>query len=365
MFLLRRQRQEYKLLQKGRSSRLDGDRIKLLNDLGFVWEAQRGGPRRGQKATVSVPDEPRARVGGFSDSVPHQASASAISRSESKSSSTVASVTLPSRQQAQSPGLASAVARSRAQDLQNAAVVAQYLEASRAANQPQFIQYAPSAGYQTQGLFAGFSQQGGMMFPNQATLADLSMLQQQQQQQHQRQQQAGLAWPLLYGAPPHAMAVPNITGSAGGILPNYMMNLNQQQQQQRAVAAAREAFVAAQDADDANLHRVEEAPKKSAKKARQKHQESQVVPKAKRPRRSATPPRGRSGKASAKSPAPTQSKAALPTPSKPQRQGETASATTQEEEKQRNVDEMFADAEEDEGSWTTTTEDEHKSGKND
>ena len=49
------QRQEYKLLQKGKSSRLTNDRIDLLNKVDFVWEAQRGGPRRKRKATVQVP----------------------------------------------------------------------------------------------------------------------------------------------------------------------------------------------------------------------------------------------------------------------------------------------------------------------
>ena len=50
------QRQEYKLLhQKGRSSRLTRDRIEMLNKVDFIWEAQRGGPKRRRKATVQVP----------------------------------------------------------------------------------------------------------------------------------------------------------------------------------------------------------------------------------------------------------------------------------------------------------------------
>lgn len=59
------QRQEYKLLQKGRSSRLTDDRIRQLNQVDFIWEAQRGGPRRKRKATVSVPAKanPIAGVG--------------------------------------------------------------------------------------------------------------------------------------------------------------------------------------------------------------------------------------------------------------------------------------------------------------
>jgi hypothetical protein len=53
------QRQEYKMLERGRSSRLTDDRIKLLNKVDFVWEAQRGGPKRKRKAAVSVPPEPK------------------------------------------------------------------------------------------------------------------------------------------------------------------------------------------------------------------------------------------------------------------------------------------------------------------
>jgi hypothetical protein len=53
------QRQEYKMMERGRSSRLTDDRIKLLNEVDFVWEAQRGGPRRKRKAAVSVPPEPK------------------------------------------------------------------------------------------------------------------------------------------------------------------------------------------------------------------------------------------------------------------------------------------------------------------
>lgn len=52
------QRQEYKLLQKGRSNRLTPERMRLLNEVGFIWEAQRGGPRRLKKARVSVPARP-------------------------------------------------------------------------------------------------------------------------------------------------------------------------------------------------------------------------------------------------------------------------------------------------------------------
>jgi len=40
------QRQEYKNLLKGKSSRLNEERIRLLNDVGFAWELQRGGRKR-------------------------------------------------------------------------------------------------------------------------------------------------------------------------------------------------------------------------------------------------------------------------------------------------------------------------------
>ena len=52
------QRQEYKLIQSGRQSRLSDDKIALLDDINFIWEAQRGGPRRQRKATVVVPSKP-------------------------------------------------------------------------------------------------------------------------------------------------------------------------------------------------------------------------------------------------------------------------------------------------------------------
>ena len=35
------QRQEWKQLKKGQFSRMTQERIKILNDVGFVWEAQR------------------------------------------------------------------------------------------------------------------------------------------------------------------------------------------------------------------------------------------------------------------------------------------------------------------------------------
>merc|ERR1712151_714526 len=52
------QRQEYKLLKRGkRSSTLNDERIKLLNCIGFVWVAQRGSPRKQRKAgRILVPE---------------------------------------------------------------------------------------------------------------------------------------------------------------------------------------------------------------------------------------------------------------------------------------------------------------------
>uniref|UniRef100_A0A6U3BNP0 Uncharacterized protein n=1 Tax=Entomoneis paludosa TaxID=265537 RepID=A0A6U3BNP0_9STRA len=44
-------------MQKGRSSRLTDEKIEMLNRVNFVWEAQRGGPRRKRKATVMVPEK--------------------------------------------------------------------------------------------------------------------------------------------------------------------------------------------------------------------------------------------------------------------------------------------------------------------
>lgn len=41
-----KQRQEYKLLQKGKASRLTQERINKLDEIGFVWEAKRGAPRQ-------------------------------------------------------------------------------------------------------------------------------------------------------------------------------------------------------------------------------------------------------------------------------------------------------------------------------
>lgn len=41
-----KQRQEYKLLQKGKASRLTDERIQKLKAIGFVWEAKRGAPRQ-------------------------------------------------------------------------------------------------------------------------------------------------------------------------------------------------------------------------------------------------------------------------------------------------------------------------------
>jgi Helicase associated domain len=45
-----KQRQEYKNLLRGRTTRLDENRIRLLNRVGFAWQLQRGGRRRQLKA---------------------------------------------------------------------------------------------------------------------------------------------------------------------------------------------------------------------------------------------------------------------------------------------------------------------------
>lgn len=49
------QRQEYKLMRDGRPSRLTDDRIRLLEKVGFVWEAQRGGPRKRKRPLSANP----------------------------------------------------------------------------------------------------------------------------------------------------------------------------------------------------------------------------------------------------------------------------------------------------------------------
>jgi hypothetical protein len=52
------QRQEYKNLIKGKTSRLNNKRVELLNSLGFAWELQRGGRRR--RLTVTKGSHPGA-----------------------------------------------------------------------------------------------------------------------------------------------------------------------------------------------------------------------------------------------------------------------------------------------------------------
>jgi hypothetical protein len=56
--LLLLQRQEYKNLIKGKTSRLNDKRVELLNSLGFAWELQRGGRRR--RLTVNKGSHPGA-----------------------------------------------------------------------------------------------------------------------------------------------------------------------------------------------------------------------------------------------------------------------------------------------------------------
>jgi hypothetical protein len=66
------QRQEYKLYRKGRRSRLTHERLEQLQKIDFVWEAQRGGPRKKHRATVAVPKKanPVNRVGPSSEQYP-------------------------------------------------------------------------------------------------------------------------------------------------------------------------------------------------------------------------------------------------------------------------------------------------------
>jgi hypothetical protein len=75
------QRQEYKLLRKGRSSRLTKDRIKLLDNIGFVWEAQRGGPRRRKSSNSAASSDSAsgARISQGSTSMANDAAAAAAS----------------------------------------------------------------------------------------------------------------------------------------------------------------------------------------------------------------------------------------------------------------------------------------------
>jgi len=51
------QRQEYKLKQRGEKNRLTDDRIAKLNRVKFVWEAQRGGPRRVRRSRAVAPGD--------------------------------------------------------------------------------------------------------------------------------------------------------------------------------------------------------------------------------------------------------------------------------------------------------------------
>lgn len=340
------------------------DRIKLLNDLGFVWEAQRGGPRRGQKATVSVPDEPRVRVGGFSDSTQHMISSS-TARPEPKSSKSTAVVASGPRQ-TPSAALSSAAARSHIQDMQDAAAVAQYLETSRATNQPQLMQFVPNR------FLGNYMPQ--VPFQGQPTLNELTMMQ---------RQHSGMGWPLMYGAAsPNMMAVPNITASAAGLgMQNPFMaaaaavNMNQQMaemanmNQRAAAASSQRAF---QDLADEGSSAVESVSKKPAskKRSRQRSHDSESTKSRKsrdesgseRAAKAATV-KGRSsssskGRGSEK--APPRSKV-LPTKSGTVSKPQDTAGTAASEQKDGNEG-VFDDAEEEAVSCTTTTEDEVKTG---
>ena len=47
------QRQEWKLYRSSKQSRLSDEKISMLNSIGFVWEAQRGGARKRKTCTAS------------------------------------------------------------------------------------------------------------------------------------------------------------------------------------------------------------------------------------------------------------------------------------------------------------------------
>jgi len=50
------QRQDYKLLQNGQSSRLSPERLKLLNEVGFIWEVDRATSRQLKGAVLKAQD---------------------------------------------------------------------------------------------------------------------------------------------------------------------------------------------------------------------------------------------------------------------------------------------------------------------
>eukprot|EP00551_Chaetoceros_affinis_P011838 CAMPEP_0203674320 /NCGR_PEP_ID=MMETSP0090-20130426/15753_1 /ASSEMBLY_ACC=CAM_ASM_001088 /TAXON_ID=426623 /ORGANISM="Chaetoceros affinis, Strain CCMP159" /LENGTH=400 /DNA_ID=CAMNT_0050540173 /DNA_START=178 /DNA_END=1380 /DNA_ORIENTATION=- len=56
------QRQEWKSFKLKRQSRLTQERISLLNDIGFVWEAQRGGNRKRKNDDRKTEAKPRTKI---------------------------------------------------------------------------------------------------------------------------------------------------------------------------------------------------------------------------------------------------------------------------------------------------------------
>lgn len=76
------QRQDYKLYNKGRPSRLTQDKIDRLDHLGFVWEAQRGGRRRKLEPLSEMKDVPASPAADKSDPPGEKSSSRLPSASE-------------------------------------------------------------------------------------------------------------------------------------------------------------------------------------------------------------------------------------------------------------------------------------------
>ena len=58
LLIIALQRQEYKNLKQGKPTTLDERRVKLLNDIGFVWSVQRGGKRKAPSSSGNEHREP-------------------------------------------------------------------------------------------------------------------------------------------------------------------------------------------------------------------------------------------------------------------------------------------------------------------
>jgi hypothetical protein len=93
-------RQEYKLMQKGKASRLTEARLQMLNSVGFVWEAKRGAPRQVITKNDSKPEA--TTTTSSPDETPRQAAGRRSSQQESTGASTsgeyIHAATLPPSQ---------------------------------------------------------------------------------------------------------------------------------------------------------------------------------------------------------------------------------------------------------------------------